>query len=172
MTMTEQELTEINARFSAEAQYINDSDPGQGSPYFEDEGYDTEEDKDYESERRVNWECWQDDMEEVSARTLRLFRNHMVEGGLYIVNDYMSGEALASMGILTFLEEMPTPDEWQNCGVSPWNSVFVFLRADGQKLYVTWSEPWSDELVDKECYTLFDVDDHVFRRVDLFVRIG
>lgn len=171
--MTEQELAEINARFSAEAQYINDSDPGQGSPYFEgDEYFESEEEKEAESERRVNWEFWQDDMDEVSSRTLRLFRNHMVEGGLYIVNDYVSGEELPTTGILTFLEEMPTPEEWQNCNYSPWNSVFVFLKSNGRKLYVGWSEPWDSYLLDEECYTLFDTDDLIFRRVDLFVRIG
>lgn len=166
--MTDQELEAINDRFRAEAQYINDSDPGQGYPYFEGE----EEDEETQRERRVNWECWQDDMDEVSSRTLRLFRNHMVAGGLYIVNNYTNGEELPSFGILTFLEELPQPQEWQNCNNSPWNAVFVFLKADGRKLYVTWSEPWDHELVDEECYTLFDTDDYIFRGVDLFMRIS
>ena len=164
--MTDQELEEINERFRAEAQYIHDSDPGQGYPYFEGE----EEDEEAENERRVNWECWQDDMYEISRRSLRLFRNQLVEGGLYSVHRYAEDSVIEGLSLLTYIGEEPRPDEWQDNDIGSWNVRFVFLMADGGRLHLTWSVPCGES--EARCFSIYDQDDYIFSGIDIFTRIS
>lgn len=165
--MTDQELEEINERFRAEAQYINDSDPGQGYPYFEGD----EEDEEAENERRVNWEFWQDDIDEIAQRSLRLFRNQLVSGGLYNVSRYTDGSPIEELSLLTFLAEEPWPEEWKDNELSPWGARFVFLMADGRRLHLTWSEPYFAES-EERCFSIFDQEDHLFHGIEIFTRVS
>ena len=165
--MTEQELEAINERFRAEAQYINDSDPGQGYPYFEDEN----ENPDDESERRVNWEFWQDDIDEIAQRSLRLFRNQLVSGGLYNVSRYTDGSPIEELSLLTFLEEEAWPEEWKDNEMSPWGARFVFLMADGSRLHLTWSEPYFVG-GEERTFSIFDQEDHLFNGIEIFTRVS
>ena len=165
--MTEQELEAINEWFRAEAQYINDSDPGQGYPYFEDEN----ENPDDESERRVNWEFWQDDIDEIAQRSLRLFRNQLVSGGLYNVSRYTDGSPIEELSLLTFLEEEAWPEEWKDNEMSPWGARFVFLMADGSRLHLTWSEPYFVG-GEERTFSIFDQEDHLFNGIEIFTRVS
>jgi len=168
--MTDQELEAINDGFIREAGYINDSGPGQGHPYYA-EDFDVEHDgEETESDRREDWESWQEDINEVSRRSLRLFRNQLVEGGLYSVHRYDEDSLIEGLSLITYIGEEPRPDEWQDTDISSWNTRFVFLLADGGRLHLTWSVPWDES--GARCLSIYDQDDYIFNGIDIFTRIS
>ena len=174
--MTEEEIAEANARFGREAHEINQADPGQGYPCFDhgNEFEDPDEAAD-RKERIIQWEFWREDMDDVSGRTLRLLRSHLVQGGIYNVQLIRPTYGLSddTLSVVTYIGEEDWQDEseWNDLGV--WCTTLRFLMRDGRTLRIAWTDPEYAATQSAEVFMhLYDQDDYIFMGLPHFERIS
>lgn len=174
--MTEEEIAAANARFGREAHEINEADPGQGYPCFDHEDdYEDPNDAADRKQRITQWEFWQEDMDEISGRTLGLLRSHLVPGGIYNVQLISPTQGLSDdiLSVITYIgeEEWQDESEWNDLGV--WRTTLRFLLRDGRTLRIAWTDPnWAGSQSSEVFMYLYDQDDYIFMGLPHFERIS